>query len=56
MENIEEQKERAVIILKGILSWHERVAAAQAMNPGKEKEISDVYADALKTAITVLES
>ena len=51
---MDERKEQAAIIIRGILSWHERVKAAQEMNPGKEKEVADMYADALRTALECL--
>ena len=49
------ERKQAAVILKGVLSWHERVKAAQEMNPGKEKEVADMYADALRTALECLE-
>ena len=50
------RKEQAAIILRGVLSWHERVSTAQKMNPGKEKEVTDMYAEALREAINCLET
>ena len=40
------------VILRGLLSYHERLTETMQMNPGKEEVVCDAYADALKTAIS----
>lgn len=42
------------VILRGLLSYHERVTIAQDLNPGTDSPIMDIYAEALRKAIQAL--
>ena len=44
----------AEVVMRGLLSYHERLSITQSINPGTESPVMDIYAEALRKAVQAL--